>query len=71
MVLFAYNTITLLGSFLCVLSFFPNNSFRNTFRMSNSFDSDQSRRFVGPDLVPNCLLRLHVSADDTSTYVGK
>ena len=27
-------------------------------------DSDQARRFVGPDLGPNCLQRL--SADDTS-----
>ena len=31
--------------------------------MSNSFDPDQARRFVGPDLGPNCLPRL--SADDT------
>ena len=32
--------------------------------MSNCFDPDQARRFVGPDLGPNCLKRL--SADDTS-----
>ena len=32
--------------------------------MSNSLDPDQVRRFVGPDLGPNCLQRL--SADDTS-----
>ena len=32
--------------------------------MSNSLDPDQARRFVGPDLCPNCLQRL--SADDTS-----
>ena len=31
--------------------------------MSNSFDPDQARRIVGPDLGPNCLPRL--SADDT------
>ena len=31
--------------------------------MSNSFDLDQGRQFVGPDLGPNCLQRL--SADDT------
>ena len=31
--------------------------------MSNSFDPDQARHFVGPDLDPNCLQRL--SADDT------
>ena len=30
--------------------------------MSNSLDPDQARRFVGPDLGPNCLLRL--SADE-------
>ena len=32
--------------------------------MSNSLDSDQSRHFVGPDLVPNCLQSL--SAGGTS-----
>ena len=31
--------------------------------MANSWDPDQARRFVGPDLGPNCLSRL--SADDT------
>ena len=31
--------------------------------MSNSLDPDQARRFVRPDLGPNCLPRL--SADDT------
>ena len=31
--------------------------------MSNSLDPDQARRFVGPDLGPNCLPRS--SADDT------
>ena len=31
--------------------------------MANSLDPDQARRFVGPDLGPNCLPRL--SADDT------
>ena len=33
-------------------------SFRNTNRVTNSFDPDQARRFVGPDLVPNCLQML-------------
>ena len=33
--------------------------------MSNSFDPDQAQHFVGPDLGPNCLLRL--LADDTSS----
>ena len=36
--------------------------------MSNSLDPDQARRFVGPDLGPNCLQRLHVSADDKSCH---
>ena len=31
--------------------------------MSNRFDPDQARRFVGPALGPNCLPKL--SADDT------
>ena len=31
--------------------------------VSNSLDPDQARRFVGPDLGPNCLQRL--SADNT------
>ena len=31
--------------------------------MTNSLDPDQARRFVGPDLDPNCLPRL--LADDT------
>ena len=37
--------------------------------VSNSLDSNQARRFVGPDLGPNCLQRL--SADDTSRQRGK
>ena len=37
---------------------------KNTIRMSNSSDPDQARRFVGPDLGPNCLQKL--SAGDTS-----
>ena len=39
------------------------NSFRNATSVTNSFDPDQARRFVGPDLGPNCLQRL--SADIT------
>ena len=35
------------------------------YQQSNSFDPDQARHFVGPDLVPNCLQRL--STDDTSS----
>ena len=45
-------------------SFFFENSFRNTIRVSNSLDPDQARRFVGSDLGPNCLQKL--IADDTS-----
>ena len=41
---------------------FSKNSLRNTTRVSNSLDPDQDRHSVGPDLDPNCLLRL--SADD-------
>ena len=41
---------------------FLKNSFRNTIRVSISLDPDQARRFVGPDLGPNCLQKL--SADD-------
>ena len=32
--------------------------FFNTIRVSKSLDPDQARRFVGPDLGPNCLQRL-------------
>ena len=39
-------------------STFSKNSFRNTIRVSSSLDPDQTRRFVGPDLVPNCLHKL-------------
>ena len=42
---------------------FSKISFRNTIRVSNRLDPDQARRFVGPDLGPNCLQRR--SADDT------
>ena len=35
--------------------------------MSNSFDADQARRFVGPDLGPNGLKG--ISADDTSRQI--
>ena len=40
------------------------SSFSDTIRVSSSLDQDQAQHFVGPDLCPNCLLRL--SADDTS-----
>ena len=41
-----------------------SKSFRNTIRMSNSFDPDQVRHAVGPDLGSNCLQKL--LAADTS-----
>ena len=37
------------------LFFFPNVSFRNTIRVSNSLSPDQDRHEVGPDLGPNFL----------------
>ena len=45
------------------IQFFLKKLFRNTIRVSNSWDPNQTRRFVGPDLGPNCLQKL--SADDT------
>ena len=46
---------------------FSKCSFMNTIRMSNSLGPDQVRRFVGPDLSPNCLQRL--SADYQQTTI--
>ena len=52
-------TFSMLGNFacffvICGLFFlklsFSKNSFKNTFRVSNSLDPDQAQRFVGPDL---------------------
>ena len=37
------------------ISFLKKNSFRNTFRVSNSLDPDQDRHYVGPNLGSNCL----------------
>ena len=42
---------------------FLKASFGNISRVSSCLDPDHARRFVGPDLGPNCLQRL--SADDT------
>ena len=69
-----YTTLTfislspwMLGIFSCfcwpLLTFFlklafSNNSFRNTFRVSNSLDPDQEQHFMGPDLGPNCLQKM-------------
>ena len=45
---------------------FQKYSFRNTIRVSNSLDPDQTRHFVVPDLDPNCLQKL--SANNTHKY---
>ena len=50
-------------------STFSKNSFKNTIRVSNGWDSDQDRHFVGPDLGPNYLQRL--SANDKSHHAEK
>ena len=61
----------ILHAFLASADFFLNRKklfekkyFRNTTRVSKSLDPDQARRFIGPDLGPDCLQKL--SADDTS-----
>ena len=66
-------THCMLGNFSCFFvvcgffySVFKKKYFRNTIRVSNSLDPDQARRFVGPDLGPNCLQRL--PADDKSRH---
>ena len=51
----------------CVVFFkinFLKYSFRNTIRVSNSFDPDQAQHFVWPDLGTNCFQML--LADDNS-----
>ena len=48
---------------------FSKNSFRNTIRVSNSFDPGQARHFVRPDLGLNCLQGL--SADIKSPSQAK
>ena len=57
------------GTFLCfcycLLTFFFSSkltfskaSFRKTTKVSNFLDPDQDQHSVGPDLSPNCFLRL-------------
>ena len=60
-------SFSLLAGSFCILMWFSRltfskSSFRNTIRESNNLDPDQDRRFVGPDLGPNCLHKLY--ADD-------
>ena len=50
------------GCLFCYLLIFFKINFFEISSESNSLDPDQARRFVGPDLGPNCLQRL--SADD-------
>ena len=45
-------------------STFLKNYFRNTIKVSINFDPGHDLHSVGPDLGPNCVLRL--SADDKS-----
>ena len=49
-------------------SSFIKTSFRNTICVLNCLDSDQARRFVGPDLDPNCLQKLSTD-DKTCQYI--
>ena len=55
------------ADFFFKIKFYFENSFRNTIRVSNSWDPDQAGHFVGPDLGTICLQML--SADGT-TVVG-
>ena len=49
---------------ICLFSklHFSKSSFSNAIRVSNGLDPDQDRRFVSPDLGPNCLQRLSADA---------
>ena len=48
---------------------FLKSSFRNTIRVSNSFDPDGACHFVGPDLGPNCLQRFSADSDTSRQRV--
>ena len=52
--------------FFYIFFFFSKKSFRNTIRVSNNLVPDEARRFVGPDLGPNCLQRL--STDEKTRH---
>ena len=71
-------TLCMLGNFSCFCCrqcclfsklTFSKNSFSNTIRVSNSFDSDQDRSSVGPEQVPKCLQRL--SADNKKSPLAR
>ena len=58
-------TLCMLGNFSCfcchLLTFFKSQLFKkilSDIRLSNSLDTDQERKKIGPDLCPNCLQRL-------------
>ena len=53
----AKSDISCLFVYLLLIFFFKNKIFfqKNTTRVTNNLDLDQARRFVGPDLDPNCL----------------
>ena len=60
----------MLGNFECffvVCEF--KKSFRNITRVSKNLDTDQARRFVGPDLGPNCVQRLYRQTSKVATNV--
>ena len=49
--------LLLSAAFLSKLTF-TKNSFVNPIRVLNSLEPDQDQRYIGPDLVPNCMQRL-------------
>ena len=54
----------MLGNFSCFLSpykFIQNQLFQNTIRVSNGLDPDQGRRYVSPDMGPNCFIYVLMS----------
>ena len=73
MALFRLLTVYMLSIFYCRSFFLSSTAFlklafqkivMNMIRGLDTLDQDQARRFVGPDLDPNCLQRL--SAHDKS-----
>ena len=54
--------------YILAIEAFPQNSFRNSPKVSNSLDLDQVEKIVWSDLDPNSLQRL--SADDRSQQIN-
>ena len=52
--------------FLIFISFFSKN-LSGIPSVSNSLDPDQAKRFVGPDLGPNCLQRKYQQTTEVAT----